>query len=101
MRYFDYSPMYYHSSFWSGGLISLFVNVLIWGAIIFLVMFLIRRMSSRSRGGCCGMHGHDHSEAEDNSSYLDIIKTRYAKGEIDKKQFEELKKDLSEDESKK
>ncbi|MFH0773358.1 MAG: hypothetical protein V1922_03535 [bacterium] len=96
MRYFDYSPMYYHSSFWPGGAIALVINVLFWAAIVFLFVFLFRKISG-SHAGCCGMHGgHDQLEVEDMPTYLDIIKERYAKGEIDKKQFEELKKDLSE-----
>lgn len=98
MRTFGYSPMYYyHSSFWPEGFIALIINVLVWGLIIFLVMHLIRKMSG-GHEGCCGMHGnHDHSEMQYDSLYMDIIKKRYAKGEINKKEYEELKKDLAEE----
>ncbi|PIV08241.1 hypothetical protein COW57_03775 [Candidatus Roizmanbacteria bacterium CG17_big_fil_post_rev_8_21_14_2_50_39_7] len=88
-----YSPM----SFWSGGFISLLANILVWGIIIYLVIHIVRKMSGSHHGGCCGMHDHDRTESErDDSYYLNIAKERYAKGEIDKKQFEELKKDLIE-----
>lgn len=40
---------------------------------------------------------HDLSDTTDDSTYMNIIKMRYAKGEIDKKQFEELKRDFSEE----
>lgn len=97
MRNFAYSQMYYHPSFWPEGFISLLVNVLVWGIIIYLVMHLIRKISSGGHGGCCGMHGHDHSESDerDDSYYLNIAKERYAKGEIDKHHFEDLKKEFS------
>lgn len=96
MRNFGYSPMYYHSSFWPEGVIALIINILIWGLVIYLVMHIVRKMSGGH--GCCGMHGeHNQSEKIDDSIYLDIVKRRYAKGEINKKEYEELKKDFSGD----
>lgn len=92
--------MYYHPSFWPEGFISLFINILVWGLIVYLFVFLVRKMSGGAHGGCCGMH-ESHDEAKNDTYYLDIVKERYAKGEIDKKQFEELKKDLSTDKSEK
>lgn len=90
--------MYYHASFWPEGIITLVINVLVWGLIIYLVMHLIRKMSGGYGGGCCGMHGeHNHSEMKSDSSYMDIVKKRYATGEIDKKEYEELKKEFSND----
>ncbi len=96
MRNFGYSPMYYHSSFWPEGAIALIINILIWGLFIYLIMHFVRKMSG-GHGGCCGMHGgHDESTEIDDSIYLDIVKRRYAKGEINKKEYDELKKDFSE-----
>ncbi|MFZ2205911.1 MAG: hypothetical protein WA061_01405 [Microgenomates group bacterium] len=100
MRNFGYSPMYYHSSFWPEGIIALLINVLVWGLVIYLIVHLVRKLSS-GHGSCCGMHGeHGHSEEADDSVYLDIVKRRYAKGEINKKEYEELKMDFSEDQEK-
>lgn len=97
MRYFnDYSPMYYHMSFWPEGLISLLINLLVWGIIIYLVFHLVRKMTAGRHSGFCSMHDH-HSYENDDSSYLRVIKMRYAKGEINKKEYDELKKEFSEE----
>lgn len=70
---------------WAGMAIMMSAMVIFWGGIIALIVWLIvratRRESARSTG--------------ENLTALDIARQRYAKGEITKEQFEEMKKDLS------
>ena len=64
--------------------------ILFWGLIIWAVLALVRGASG---GSCCGGHhrvGHGRGE----NSALDILKERYAKGEISKEDFEKMKRDL-------
>ena len=62
---------------WFGGGIMM---ILFWAIVIYFIVWLVR--NSKTNG-------------KDGNKALDILKERYAKGEIDKKEFEEKKKDLS------
>ena len=61
--------------------------ILWWTLIIIGIVLLIRWIINQSRNGS-GNRGKT-------STALDTLKERYAKGEIDKKEFEEKKKDLT------
>jgi putative membrane protein len=65
---------------WLGGLLML----LFWLLVMAGIAVLVRGIVLRSPGGSAGA-------AE---SPLEILKRRYAKGEIDKAEFEEKRKDL-------
>jgi putative membrane protein len=65
---------------WSMGIFML----VFWVAVIVGIAFLVKWVVAQSGGG-----SHGGSE-----SPLDILKRRYARGEIDKAEFEEKKKDL-------
>jgi putative membrane protein len=62
---------------WFGGIFM----VLFWIAVIIGIVFLIRWLVQSTRSGA-------------GESALDILKRRYASGEIDRKEFEQKKKDL-------
>lgn len=63
---------------------------LFWAVLIWAIFSLIRGVSGHGFG--CG-HRHGESRGKGNSA-LDILKERYAKGEITKEEFEKIKKDL-------
>jgi putative membrane protein len=79
MMGYGYYPMWG----WIGGIFSLLFWVLVIIAIVVLVRWLKR--SPHDRKICWPWSG---------KSALDILKERYAKGEVDKKEFEEKKKEL-------
>jgi putative membrane protein len=63
-----------------GAIVLMFV---FWAAIIGLIVWGVLRLT-RSQGG----------QTANKKDALDIAKERYAKGEITKEQFEQIKKDL-------
>jgi len=70
------------------GLFGGFLTLLFWILAVYLIFFLI--FSHSKKDG-------KEEESEDDKSPIDILKTRYAKGEINKKEFEEIKKDILKD----
>ncbi len=60
--------------------------MILWWILIIVIVFLLVRWAA---GGSRTIEGKHERTA------LDILKDRYAKGEIEKKEFEEKKKDLS------
>jgi putative membrane protein len=69
-----------------GGFGFLFM-IVFWVLIVVLIILLIRRLLSSTPAGIS-------SPPQENSA-LEILKKRYARGEIDKEEFEAIKKDLS------
>ncbi len=61
------------------------IMMLLWALFAVAIIFVIVRLVRGSR-----------SDVSVSLKPLDVAKTRYAKGEIDKKEFEQIKKDLAE-----
>lgn len=61
------------------GLTNLLFFILFWVAVVALIIWVVRRL------------GENNQKA---SNPLDIVRERYAKGEINKAEFEEIKKNL-------
>lgn len=77
--------MYYGGSpFWEFG--GLFM-IVFWAFIIFGIVMLVKWAVRESNGGSSFNGSHNNA--------LEILKERYAKGEIDKNEFEDKKKDLA------
>ena len=63
------------------------VSVFFWIAILFLIVTLFRSF---------GKHRDEEQteETNDKDTALQILRERYAKGEVTKRQFQDMKKDL-------
>ncbi len=71
--------------YWGDGMmgwgLGFVIFILFWIAVIWFIVWIVRQAKSKGGSG--------------NKSALDIAKERYAKGEITKEQFEQIKKDIT------
>jgi len=68
---------------WGGWGLGWIFMIVFWGLLIAGLIFLIRWLVGMTR------------LKKDEESALDILKKRYARGEIDQEEFEKKKKDIS------
>jgi putative membrane protein len=76
--------------FWHGGMWIF--------PIIMIVVMLVAAYLFFGRGGfrsMCSPGGRHHQGGEPQDPPLEILKKRYASGEISREEFEEMKKDLT------
>ena len=71
--------------------IGLFIRALVWGGIIFLAVHLFRRASA-SRG--YDYPAGDQSTAREDVSAAEILRRRYAAGEITREQYADMRRTL-------
>ena len=67
---------------WGFGIAGWLFMIIFWVLIVLGVVALVRYLSNSGK------------TTKDDKTPLEILKERYARGEIDKKEFEEKKKDL-------
>jgi len=82
-RYDGWHPM---MRGWGVGGFGMIINLTLWILAIFGVVWLIRRLFRL--GGKAGSGANPGSQA------LDILNKRYARGEIDKSQYDAMKRDI-------
>jgi len=78
---------------WGGGFgfgFGWIFMLLFWGLIVWVIIYLVKNSSSN---GCCGGK-HDDKNGQSGKAALDILKERYAKGELSKEDFDKMKNDL-------
>ena len=75
----------YYSHMLGFGFIGSLMMIIFWVLIILLIIWLVKGFYFKNK---------PESQDSNSNSALDILKERYAKSEIDKKEFEEKKKDL-------
>lgn len=74
---------------WGMGWFGMIFMLLFWVLVIAGIVFLIRSLV-QSKGG------RDRSDVGTGSQAMDILKQRYARGEISKDEFESMKKEILE-----
>jgi putative membrane protein len=84
--------MYWGPGFgWGGMMFGGLMMLLFWGGLIALAFFAFRAFS---RSGSWQSRDSARTVAHGDDRALTILKERYAKGEIDKEQYERMRADL-------
>ncbi|MBW2054005.1 MAG: SHOCT domain-containing protein [Deltaproteobacteria bacterium] len=73
---------------WGMGWLGMIMMLAFWALVIAALVFLIRWLIQSSKGGT-PVIGGSFNQA------LEILKERYARGEIDKEEFDSKKRDLT------
>jgi putative membrane protein len=84
----DWGPWGMHMMWGSWGIGMMLMMFLFWAAIIVGIVLLIRWLVTTGSGG------HHAAAGRTPESALDILQKRYARGEISKQEFEEIRRDL-------
>jgi len=77
----DYFPFF---SWMGGGFAGVVLSLLLWGLIIFLIVFFAVKLFAALRAGKTG-------QLRDQDDSLEILEIRYARGEIDQQQYVKMK----------
>lgn len=85
--------MWYGTDGWGWGWGLGMIHGLLWWVFVILGIVLLLRLLARGSGGSSAPPAAPPPPAE---TALDILKKRYARGEIGKAEFEEKKRDLQE-----
>ncbi len=83
----DRGPYYGHMmDGWAGGFLGMLMMIVLLGGIVLLIILVLRNMD--------GGNAFGSRASQDKARALDILKERYARGEIDKAEYEERRQAL-------
>ncbi len=83
--YSPYGGYYAGGGFWWMSLLMAVVEILFWGAIIVLAIRFFKHHAAK---------GHSGSFSGTSSRAVDILRERFARGEIDSEEFQRRKQEL-------
>lgn len=86
-----------HDWYWGGGgfgWVGLLFMLLFWVVIIVGVVFLVRGLWGQNQGRDRDYRGAPERQEPRRSTALEVLEERYARGEINREEFLERRKDL-------
>ncbi|MDZ7611562.1 MAG: SHOCT domain-containing protein [Candidatus Moranbacteria bacterium] len=97
--------MFHDGSMWGGGvgffgaLMGFVFTLIFWALVVAGIVYLVKYLVSRDKEDeLQGQEGKkiDSEKGKPSDKALEVLRERYAKGEIDKREFDQKKKDLLE-----